>query len=972
MNRFDVSQIFVFCAVVTTFWLCLGLVAAWWQRHRPARAHFVLFLALAGCLASPFAYCVARQWNLGVILADSTLSVSEAQAERPVARGQEPKTKDLQEVAAGTATVAQREHPEQDSQVEATISAKAQRGPWDRFIELVAGRRVPPHPDPPLQGEGAMQPLFGTWALGIWVAMSLALSVRVIVSLLSAARVLSRSHALSDPTIQAAVDLARRYLRIKTEANVRCFGGIESPAIWCWSGRPTLLIPAALLSASRPVQWESLVCHELAHWRRLDHVTSLVGELVLIAFPWHPLVWVARGYLRHLCELACDGWVIVAGHSRYHYAQNLLSLAVQPTSIAVLPAVSTKRGLHARIDQIVNSSVVTALIGRAWSWAASSIVLSMTLVIALLQAPSTMSQQPASKPDASSPESSRAEPRPSAAMTARRVETGDVRIYWGPGVSPNGRYFCGFNYYYDFYFGEIGTGKMTKVFEAEKENFYGVISVWSPDSQRILLSGSSRKVLLYEPATGHREVFFEGTPLYIFDWSSDRDSLVGIRNPGSDSNTLSLISFRTKAIRDLQALQQSSSSIKPTFSPDGKRLLYVTTTSARSVLHVLSLDGKLLLDYDEFLGRIESPLWTDDGKFIIFKCSQAGSIDLVALRYENDQIVGFPILIRPDAKNVELLDRVQNRQLTYKLEFEGGLYTLPMNPSAAKPVGKLRKMFQGGEPEHGWSPDGKKLARIVSPMLGEAHLVIVAADSGQLLNRVPLLNQEANFLRIGQAWSGENTVLVGSSAGAIGRGFYQVRIDSGEIEPVMPVSLSDLGPLGYFSVGAQNRVAIGGSAKGIHVVDLAQKRSILTLPKQTGTKERFVRQAISADGEWISFQQMGGRGKLWIASVKDGDSRVLFDFSKLDHTLNIHSWCPNGKFISAIAFPKGGDNELWMVPVDGGEPFQIPLPKELGEPWYPQWSPDGTQLAIHFFSGEDQYWVMQNYIPGASLQQGGR
>lgn len=948
MNPFDVFHVLQLCAVLTTFWLGLGFAGAWWQRTRPARAHFILFLAIVGCLMSPLAYYAARQWNLGLMPAPRPRWASEATPGDPEATNQKLTISEHpKQITVGT-TLPQSEQPAQTPRARAAIPTKA---------TSVGDREDSPEPQ-----DEITRWTWASLALGIWTALSIALSIRLIFSLRSAARVLSRSSQLSDRTILEAVDSARTYLGVETAPDLRCSAGIESPAIWCWSRRPTLLIPSALLAQARPMAWESLLCHELSHWRRLDHVTSLIGEFALIVFPWHPLVWLARAYLRHLCELACDRWVIAAGHSRYHYAQNLLSLAVQPNSIAVLPALSTRKGLRARIDQVVNGSVSTAWIGRGWSGGMSSIVFLMTLAVALLQSPSASSQQAAPKPAGSSPADSVGNPGSSMGMTARRVETRNVRISWGPSVSPDGRYFCGFDYPFDFYVGEIRTGKMMRIFESGKEDFYGVTSVWSPDSERILLSGN-KKVLLYELATRKKEVFLEGTSIFVYDWSSDGESLLATRTPESGGNaSLSLISWRTKTIRELEVVEGPRQGFKATFSPDGKKILYATTTSGRSTLHVRNLDGAWRLNYDEFFGRIESPLWSDDGQFVIFKGAQGGSIDLLALRFEQDQFVGFPILIRPDAKNLELLNRVQNGQLAYKLQFEGGLYTLPMDPATAKPVGKLKKIFQGGF-EHSWSLDGKKLARIVSPTSGEVYLVIVAADSGQLLKRIFLPNEEA-VVRMSQTWTGDSTVLIGAAGGAIGRGFYQVKVDSGEVEPVMPVSLSDLGPFGYFSLGAKNRVTIGGSAKGIHVVDIAEKKTILTVPTVADYNKRFGRPAISADGEWITFQQ--GGTNIWIASVKDGNARVLFDFKKINHTLNIHSWCPNGKFISAIAFPKGGDNELWMVPVDGGDPFQIPLPPELGEPWYPQWSPDGSKLAIHFFSGEDQYWVTQNYIPLAS------
>ena len=68
---------------------------------------------------------------------------------------------------------------------------------------------------------------------------------------------------------------------------------VDCPAIWCWGRRPVIVLPEAAKPATT-VDWAGVLCHELAHWLRRDHWSSLLGELLTAALPWHPLAWWAR------------------------------------------------------------------------------------------------------------------------------------------------------------------------------------------------------------------------------------------------------------------------------------------------------------------------------------------------------------------------------------------------------------------------------------------------------------------------------------------------------------------------------------------------------------------------------------------------------------------------------------------------------------------------------------------------------
>lgn len=935
---------------LTTAWLSLGLFAARVFRAAPIRAHWVLFLAIAGCLVGPALHGVARSWNFSLSRPVTAApigqtTVSDTANPNPLtAFGGLPKAMQPADRAGSTTTPAPSPGVLPLDSSPATIAPaqeSARSWPWKRILTIS------------------------------WLSLSTALTLRLLVSLFGSVVVLWRSKPLADSAMETAAKAACRSLNLRAWPVLRSCETIDSPAIWCWYWRPVLLIPKTLLSRRETVHWESLLCHELSHWRRRDHVTSLISEVALIVFPCQPLLWMARRQLRRLCELACDAWVIVSGYPRRRYAETLLDLIPHRPSIAALSAVSSKNDLRRRLDRIVNGSASPVRMGHSWAWGVSALFVALGLGAALIALPQTAPISAAAESPKSAPP--KQNDSSSTGATARRIETGKPRISYGrASVSPDGRYLAGSNYRGDFYILDIPANKKTKLFDSEES--FVTQPVWSADSRRLLLSSladlrnsnsngeTSYETLIYSLDTGKSSVFLQGKRIEVHDWSPDGKTVVAT-TPRWESGPPSVFLISTETKEETRLDLGGPANVAPqqriTFSPDGKLLLYAMGERGRSVLHVRSLDGSLQAQYDEFLGQIEDPMWSDDGRHVLFVGKQGGSVDLLGVRFENNRFVGFPILIKPDAKNVTLLNPIKHGQLAYRHYFEGALYTVEMNPETAKPVGKLRRVHQGGWTEHGWSPDGKKIARMLRPTGEDYVLGIVDATHGQVIQQLPLPG--INMAKVGQSWWKENSVVIGARGGEKPAGLYEVRLDTGAINLLMPQEGS--GVIWYHSIGGQNRVAYGLGRRA-YVYDLAEKKQLLALPKEGDSNKWMIRPAISADGKQVTYQK---GSELWIVSIDDGRERLLFDFGKMNYTLNVHSWAPNGKYLSVIAYPKGSNNELWMLPTSGGEPFQVPLPLEIGESWFPQWSPDGKQLAIHFWTDEEfQYWILSNYMPESS------
>ncbi|MHC5110731.1 MAG: M56 family metallopeptidase [Planctomycetota bacterium] len=96
------------------------------------------------------------------------------------------------------------------------------------------------------------------------------------------------------------------------------------PMIWC-GRRVRLILPERLWAELDDKGRRAIVCHELAHIRRMDYWVCRLEILVAALYWWHPLVWWIRGRLHEEAEFCCDAWVTwLMPKQRRAYAEALL------------------------------------------------------------------------------------------------------------------------------------------------------------------------------------------------------------------------------------------------------------------------------------------------------------------------------------------------------------------------------------------------------------------------------------------------------------------------------------------------------------------------------------------------------------------------------------------------------------------------------------------------------------------------
>ena len=63
------------------------------------------------------------------------------------------------------------------------------------------------------------------------------------------------------------------------------------PMLWGFGSRTRLLFPERLLETLNASSQDTLLAHELAHYRRGDQWVRLLELFVTALFWWHPVVW---------------------------------------------------------------------------------------------------------------------------------------------------------------------------------------------------------------------------------------------------------------------------------------------------------------------------------------------------------------------------------------------------------------------------------------------------------------------------------------------------------------------------------------------------------------------------------------------------------------------------------------------------------------------------------------------------------
>ena len=308
MSSLHADAFVVYAAWQSTLILAAGVLLARVLAKRPARAHATLVVTLIAAVITPLASTAARAAGFGLL--------------------------DGAALAGPGATPTE------------LTAITAQAGSW-------------------LSLERALLLL---WITGALVALArLALGFRASLNIVRGARPAENARAAS-----IARDNAR-HLGLGADPQLGVSSDVSTPVVWCWGPAPRVLFSESELTPdARPSELSAILFHELAHFARRDHWTSLAADVARALLFWNPLAWVAREALRTESERACDQWVLSAGTEPVTYAEALLALVPRAGAPHVVGvpgaqgAVGRKSVLVKRVHAILESPTTAPRSGSAF------------------------------------------------------------------------------------------------------------------------------------------------------------------------------------------------------------------------------------------------------------------------------------------------------------------------------------------------------------------------------------------------------------------------------------------------------------------------------------------------------------------------------------------------------------------------------------------------------------------------------
>lgn len=132
---------------------------------------------------------------------------------------------------------------------------------------------------------------------------------------------------------------------------------------------------------------------------------------------------------------------------------------------------------------------------------------------------------------------------------------------------------------------------------------------WSPDGRSILYTsdrGASPQIYRMSARGGPSErMTFEGNYNVTPRWSPDGRSFCFIQRNGGRYN----VAIQEIGSRDAQLLTDGRIDSSPTFSPNGRMILYASEHNRRGILAAVSRDGRIKQRLSESSGSVREPAW---------------------------------------------------------------------------------------------------------------------------------------------------------------------------------------------------------------------------------------------------------------------------------------------------------------------------------------------------------------------------
>jgi Tol biopolymer transport system component len=362
----------------------------------------------------------------------------------------------------------------------------------------------------------------------------------------------------------------------------------------------------------------------------------------------------------------------------------------------------------------------------------------------------------------------------------------------------------------------------------------------------------------------------------------------------------------------------------PRFSPDGKRVAYVSDRSGADNVWIVSLDRKDTTQLTKSGNNANilyiSPEWTPDGKYVVASRTAPQSASKLWI-YHFDGGTGQPLVREPmPLKMTSPSVSANGRYIWYAsrtgdwmynavgAQYQLGVYDRETgtNTTMSQRYGSAfrpRLSHDGKWLTYGTRHEAKTGLRIRNTETGEERWLAypIQRDDAEARSSLDVIP--------GYAWTPDDQAVIISYGGEIWR--VPVNGSAAMKIPFTADVVAEAGPEVRFSY----RVADSATFTARQIRDVAP----------------------SPDGSRLAFSAMD---RLYIMDLPSGQPRRLTDFNVGEF---LPAWSPDGKSIAFVTWAGEAGGNIYRVAADGKSKPQL-LTRAAALYYEPAWSPDGKRI----------------------------
>jgi Tol biopolymer transport system component len=460
-------------------------------------------------------------------------------------------------------------------------------------------------------------------------------------------------------------------------------------------------------------------------------------------------------------------------------------------------------------------------------------------------------------------------------------------------------------------------------------------------------------------------------------WSPDgTDILARIERVDRTAHQIAWISSRDGSTRVIKSVEWGRHpGFHMSLSPDGRYIAYATRSAegAKDVgaIYLLTADGSREIELIKTASINDHPVWSSDGKRVLFMSNRSGTFDLWSLAVDNGKPRGVPTIVKTDIGKISPVSLgLMSNGTYYFMRRQSGvehISVVAMVPGGARIDGSTPRVIEkltGAGPT--WSPDGRFIAfsKFRTALRDSFDRVLHSMDTGEekIFTRPGFVNGPARWLHNSSGFletlQDENGV----------RALHRVDVKTGELKQLFSFGSSPTtGHIGILSPDDKVLYVMGrdgGRSDHIVAFEIATGRRSTVFSLQGGGDISAFK--LSPDGRSLALRIHDEAAKEARIARVDANGSNYQELHKASFAESPRrpgfSWTRDSKGILFLALGKtAGELRIMRLPTDGGSPEFTGV--EAQGLIYFDLNADGTRIAYsHQDENATELWALDNVL----------